>query len=311
MRGALMTIDSPASMTSPSARPLDAVAISIMLVLCLSWGFNQVAIKVTIADIPPLTQAAIRSFGAALLIAMWVRMRRIPVLKRDGTLVAGIAAGLLFAIEFVLIYRGLLWTTATRAILFLYLTPFFVVIGGRWFLVGESFNLTQWAGLLLSFAGIAVAFGVPTSAIVDRNQMIGDAMLVAAAAAWGATTLIIKGSALNRVSAEKTILYQLVVSGPLLAVSAIAFGERFTSVPSALAFGSLAYQTIWVVGVTFPAWFALIVRYSASRLSVFTFLTPLCGVVAGHLVLNEPLTPPFGAAVAMVSAGLVLVNWPR
>jgi drug/metabolite transporter (DMT)-like permease len=136
-------------------------------------------------------------------------------------------------------------------------------------------------------------------------------MLAGAAAAWAATTLVIKGSRLNRVSAEKTLLYQLVVSAPLLGLCAILYGERLTSIPSVLALGSLAYQTIWVVSVTFLAWFALILRYSASRLSVFAFLTPLCGVAAGHFVLNEPLTPAFGAAVAMVLAGLVLVNRPR
>jgi len=51
-------------------------------------------------------------------------------------------------------------------------------------------------------------------------------------------------------------------------------------------------------------------RYSASRLAAFTFLTPLFGVAAGHLVLSEPLTPAFAAAVVLVAAGLVLVNRP-
>jgi drug/metabolite transporter (DMT)-like permease len=66
-----------------------------------------------------------------------------------------------------------------------------------------------------------------------------------------------------------------------------------------------------VVSVTYVVWFALVVRYSANRLSAFTFLTPLFGVAAGHLVLNEPLTPPFVLAVAFVAFGLVLVNRPR
>jgi drug/metabolite transporter (DMT)-like permease len=104
------------------------------------------------------------------------------------------------------------------------------------------------------------------------------------------------------------MLYQLVVSAPLLGLAALAFGERIVAMPSALSIASLAYQTIWVVSVTFVIWFALIARYSANRLSVFTFLTPLFGVAAGHFVLNEPLTPAFGAAVALVAGGLVLVN---
>jgi drug/metabolite transporter (DMT)-like permease len=290
------------------ARPLDGVAIIVMVVLCLSWGVNQVAIKLAIPEIPALLQSAVRSAGAAIIVGAWARWRRIPLFKSDGTLVPGLIAGLLFATEFILLYRGLVFTTATRAVLFIYLAPFFVVIGGL--LSGDRFGLSQWLGLLLCFAGVGVAFGVPAAA-ADPRQIIGDLMMVAGAVAWAATTLVIKASALSRVSAEKTLLYQLVVSAPVLFLGAMAFGERLTGVPSAIALGSLAYQTIWVASVTFVAWFALIIRYSASRLSVFTFLTPLFGVAAGHVVLGDPLTAAFALAVAMVAGGLVLVNWPR
>jgi drug/metabolite transporter (DMT)-like permease len=276
----------------------------------LSWGFNNVAIKLAIHDIPPLIQSSARSLIAAFLVGIWTQARGIPLFKRDGTLGAGILAGVLFALEFLLIYRGLVWTTATRGVLFLYLAPFFVVIGSRWLVPGDHFRLSQWLGLLLSFLGIVVAFGLPTPAS-DPRQILGDLMLVGGAAAWAATTLIIKASALNRISAEKTLLYQLVVSGPLLGIGAIIFGERMLDAPSALALGAFAYQTVYVVSITFTIWFVLVVRYSAARLSVFTFLAPLFGVAAGHLVLNEPLTPAFAVAVALVAAGLLLVNRPR
>jgi len=276
----------------------------------LSWGFNNVAIKLAIHDIPPLIQSAARSLIAALLVGAWTQARGISLLKRDGTLRVGILAGVLFALEFLLIYRGLVWTTATRGVLFLYLAPFFVVIGSRWLVPGDHFDLSQWLGLLLSFVGIVIAFGLPTPA-PDSRQVLGDLMLVGGAAAWAATTLTIKASALNRISAEKTLLYQLVVSAPLLGLAAIVFGERITAMPSAVALGAFAYQTVYVVSITFTIWFVLVVRYSAARLSVFTFLAPLFGVAAGHLVLGEPLTPAFAVAVALVAAGLLLVNRPR
>jgi drug/metabolite transporter (DMT)-like permease len=276
----------------------------------LSWGFNNVAIKLAIHDIPPLIQSSARSVIAALLVGAWTQARGIPLFKRDGTLTAGILAGLLFALEFLLIYRGLLWTTATRGVLFLYLAPFFVVLGSRWLVPGDHFHISQWLGLLLSFAGIVIAFGLPTPA-ADPRQALGDLMLIGGAAAWAATTLTIKASALNRISAEKTLLYQLVVSAPLLGLGALLFGERMTAPPSAVALGAFAYQTIYVVSITFTVWFMLIIRYSAARLSVFTFLAPLFGVAAGHLVLGEPLTPAFAVAVGVVAAGLLLVNRPR
>lgn len=293
---------------SSLARPLDGVAIIVTVILCLSWGINQVAIKLAIPEIPALLQSAVRSTGAAIIVAAWARWRGISLLKSDGTLVPGLIAGLLFAIEFILLYRGLVLTTATRAVLFIYLAPFFVVVGGLF--SGDRFGLSQWLGLLACFAGVGVAFGVPAAA-ADPRQIVGDLMVVAGALAWAVTTLVIKGSALRRISAEKTLLYQLVVSAPVLFLAAMAFGEHLNGVPSAIALGSLAYQTVWVASVTYVAWFALIIRYSASRLSVFTFLTPLFGVAAGHFVLGDPLTPAFALAVAMVAGGLVLVNWPR
>ena len=286
------------------------MAAAIVLVLCLSWGFNQVATKLAIHDIPPLIQGAIRSSIAALMVAGWCKARGIPLLTHDGTLAAGLVAGALFGAEFTLIYQGLNYTTATRATLFIYLAPFFVVLGARIFLPADRFRLPQWLGLSLSFAGMLVAFGVPTPAL-DPRQMLGDVMMVGSALLWAATTLTIKASALNRVSAEKVMLYQLVVSAPMLALAAWAFGERIAQVPSALAIGALAYQTFWVVSVTFVIWFALVARFSASRLSAFTFLTPLFGVAAGRLVLGEPLTWAFAAAVALVAGGLVLVNRAR
>ncbi|MDE1973070.1 MAG: DMT family transporter, partial [Hyphomicrobiales bacterium] len=132
---------------SSQSRPLDALAVTAMVVLCLTWGFNQVAIKLAFPDIPPLTQAVVRSVIAALLVAAYAKWRGQTLFKRDGTLLPGITAGILFGVEFLLIYRGLIWTTATRAVLFIYLAPFFVVIGSRWFIPGDHFHRSQWIGL--------------------------------------------------------------------------------------------------------------------------------------------------------------------
>ncbi len=281
----------------------------LVVFICLTWGFNQPAVKLALPDVPPLIQCAIRSSLATVIVLGIMRLRGLPVTARDGTLAAGVVAGLLFGFEFLMIYRGLLYTTASRAVLFIYLAPFFVVLGARIFLPADRFNLMQWAGLLLAFVGMIVAFGVPAPA-TSPHQLIGDLMMALAALFWAATTLVIKASALSRISPEKTLLYQLLACVPIVGFGALVFGERITAMPSAVALGSLAYQTV-VVGATFSLWFALIVKFSASRLSAFTFLTPLFGVAAGHLVLGEPLTPAFALAVALVAGGLILVNRPR
>ncbi|MBX6424609.1 MAG: DMT family transporter [Variibacter sp.] len=295
---------------TPAARPLDLFAVCVTIWLCLCWGFNQVSVKVALAEFPPFLQGAVRSVISALIVAGWMRLRGVPILARDGSLWPGLWAGALFGVEFLLIYQGLVWTTATRAVLFIYLAPFFVVLGARFFLPGDRFVASQWIGLWLSFAGMAVAFGLPTPA-ADPRQALGDVLMVLAAAAWAATTLVVKASALARVPFEKTMLYQLVVSAPMFAAAALAAGERMSAVPSPLVLGAMAYQALFIVPVTYVIWFALIQRYSASRLSAFTFLTPIFGVMAGHFLLDEPLTPAFAAAVALVAGGLILVNRPR
>lgn len=286
------------------------MAIAVIVLLCLSWGFNHVAVKLALHDVPPMLQATIRSVIATILVAGWCVARGIPLFRRDGTLIAGIVAGLMFGLEFILIYQGLVYTTATRAAVFLYLTPFIVVIGARILMPADRFRPSQWLGLGLSFVGMIVAFGLPTPAL-DPRQTLGDLMMIVAAFFWAGTTLIIKASRLNGTSPEKVMLYQLVVSAPMMALAAWFAGERIVRWPDHQAMAWMAYQSIWVVSITFVIWFALIKKYSASRVSAFTFLTPLFGVAAGHFVMGEPLTPAFLLAVAFVAAGLVLVNKPQ
>ena len=180
---------------------------------------------------------------------------------------------------------------------------------GSGFLLGERLRAVQWLGLLCSFAGLVVAFGVP-DASRDGKQLLGDIMMVAAGAAWGATTLVIKASRLRSAPAEKVLAYQLAVSIPMLAIGMLLMGERMTAIPSPWSLGWLAYQTFWVVSLTYAVWFAMVQRYSASRLSAFTFLTPLFGVASGHFVLGEPISWAFAIAVALVISGLILVNRP-
>jgi drug/metabolite transporter (DMT)-like permease len=293
-----------------ATRPLDVGAAALVVFLCLCWGFNQVAVKLALPDIPPLVQATLRNVGAALIIWGYARARGISLDMRGAALKAGIVAGALFAVEFIFIYRGLLYTTVSRATLFIYIAPFVVVFGSHFLVPGDRFRWSQWVGLLMSFIGIVIAFGVPVPS-ADPHQILGDAMLLLGGIAWGFTTLTVKSTSLARIAPEKTLQYQLVISAPILAVASLMFGERITQMPGSVALWSFAYQTIWVVAITFLLWFMLVVRYSASRLSAFTFLTPLFGVFAGHVIMGDPITPGFAAAVALVIGGLILVNMPK
>ena len=293
---------------SSAGRPLTPLAIALMLMLCLSWGFNQIAVKLALPDIPPMLQAMIRSAAALPVILCIGWLRGVRFFRRDGTLYAGLFAGLLFGLEFVLIFRGLLLTSASRAVVFLYSAPFFVALGSYQFL-GERLTALQWGGLGLSFAGVALAIGIPQPN-VDASVLLGDLLVVGGGALWAATTLVAKGTALRNASAEKALGYQVALSIPILGLAAWLSGETITHMPGVLAISVLAYQAIWVVGLTFVLWFGLVKTYSASKLSAFTFITPLFGVAASYFIMHDALTLAFGAAALLVIAGLYLVNKP-
>jgi drug/metabolite transporter (DMT)-like permease len=300
-------------MSSPQAisstgRPLSAGAIALMLMLCLTWGFNQIAVKLVLPDVPPMLQATIRSAGALPVLFIIGTLRGVKFFENDGTWKPGVIAGLMFGIEFVLIFQGLRLTSASRAVVFLYTAPFFVALGS-YQVLGERLGGIQWLGLAISFAGVALAIGVP-QANVDSSVLLGDVLIVAGAGLWAATTLVAKGTNLRFAAPEKALGYQVAISIPILGGAAWLFGESITHMPSSLSIGLMAFQAIWVVGTTFMLWFALVKTYSASKLSAFTFITPLFGVVGSYFIMHDTLSLAFGAAALLVIAGLFLVNRP-
>ena len=291
----------------PNNAALDFKGVLLLILLCASWGFNQVAIKVAIEGISPVLQAGIRSIGATILVLIWMNVRRIPVLAKDNTLWWGIAVGLLFSIEFILIYWGLNFTNASRAVIFLNTSPFAVALGAQLFIPGEKLNKIQVSGLCLAFIGIIIAFNESLN-LPTRQMLIGDIMLTGAAVIWGATTVVIKAGPLASIAPSKTLLYQLGISAMVLPAVSLAFGEPGITNMTPLVITSLFYQIVWIAFITYIAWFWLISNYAVSRLASFTFLTPFFGVIAGAIFLNEQITLYLICALVLVGTGIYLVN---
>lgn len=291
---------------SQERRALDATAIAVMLLLTMLWGFNQVTIKWIAADVSFVAQAAIRSILATILLLVWSFFRKESLFSRDGTLVAGVAAGLLFAFEFVFIYGGLAHTNASRMSVFVYLAPPLTALGLHFMVAGERLGVRQWLGVGLAFGGLVLAFAEGFSS--GQDTWLGDLCGLAAAMLWAATTVLIRATSLARVRAAKTLLYQLAVSALVLPLASVLLGEPGIRSINSLVIASLAYQAVIVAFASYLAWFWLLTRYLAGRLAVFSFMTPLFGVLAGVAVLGEPLTPTFAGAALLVGAGIVLVN---
>ena len=219
-------------------------------------------------------------------------------------------AGFLFALEFAIIFVALNHTTASRAVVFLYCAPFVVAIGTHWLVPSERLGLGQIAGMILAFAGIVVAFGEGFFTGATGNTLLGDAMMLAGGAIWGATTVVVRVG-LSGISANKVLFYQLWVSAILLTALSLVLGEPGFTHPTNLAWAALAWQIVIVAFATYLGWFWLITRYPAAKLSAFSFLAPLFGLMFGAVLLGEHVTKLLIVAMALVAFGIWLVSRRR
>lgn len=287
---------------------LDGVAVGLMLACCILWGLQQVVVKATLPVLPPFVQGATRSAVAAAMLWAWSFMRGIPLFRRDGTLVPGLVAGALFGAEFVCIYGALTLTDASRVSVFIYMAPFVVALALPRFVPAERLSPMQMFGMGCAFAALAFAFQEGFTS-PKHSQWLGDALALLAALLWGATTLVVRVTRLASASPEKTLFYQLAVSTVVLLAASLAAGERWpdTALPP-WAWGSLFFQAVVVAFASYLAWFWLLRHYPATRLSAFSFLTPIFGLVFAALALGESISPRLVIALAFIAIGIGLVN---
>ena len=287
---------------------LDGLAVGLLLGCSLFWGFQQVLVKATITELPPVFQAALRFAGATCLLWLWCRWRGVRLLEGDGSLPAGLLAGALFATEFACLYAGLQFSAASRLTVFLYTAPFWVAVLLPLFVSAEKLRPMQWLGLTFAFVAVVFAFREGLGAASQPQQWLGDLLALAAGMFWGLTTVVIRGSRLARVAPEKLLFYQVGVSAVTLPPLSLILGERWVWSFSAFASTSLLLQTVLGAFASYLAWMWMLGRYPATKISVFVFLTPVFALLFGALWLNEPVTINLIAALSMVAAGIVLVN---
>lgn len=288
-------------------RPLDSQAVVLMLLLCLIWSLQQIVLKATALDFSPTLQLALRSGIAAVLVWLYMRSKGELLTMSSGIWQPGLIVGVLFALEFVLVGQAVRHTTAGHVVVFLYSAPVFAALGLHLKLPAERLAPLQWLGIALAFGGITVAFLGHDTKGNAQTSLLGDAMALGGALAWGLTTVAIRTTALSNLPATQTLLYQLAVGFVLLMVAAVLMGQT-TLQPSWQVWSALAFNAVVVCFFSFLVWFSLLRKYLASRLGVFSFLTPILGVVLGAWLLNEPIEPNFALGALLVLAGIVLVS---
>lgn len=287
---------------------LDGLAITVLLCCFAFWGFQQVLAKATLAEVAPVFQASMRLVGAAVLLVLWCRYRGIGLWQADGSLGAGVLAGSLFALEFVFLFVGLQYTSASRLTLFLYTSPLWVALVLHVLVPAERLRTLQWVGLVCAFVGVAWVLQGPSSGAQYPQQWLGDAMGLLAGMLWGLTTVVIRASSLTRIAPEKLLFYQLGVSSLLLPCISLALHESWSLLLSPFAWGSLAVQAVVGAFLSYLVWLWVLGRYPATKVSVFTFLTPVFALIIGALWLGEPVSPSLLGALLVVGLGIGLVN---
>jgi drug/metabolite transporter (DMT)-like permease len=287
---------------------LDAFGVVALTLISAVLGLNQVVIKVVNGGLAPVFAAGLRSAGGILCVWLLIRlMGKRPRLRR-AALAPGLLVGLLFTVEFIALYTALdLGTVARTAVLF-YTMPVWAALAAHLWLPGERLTRARAAGLLLAFAGVAVAMaerqagGAPT-------PLLADLCALAAALAWAGTLFCVRLTALRDDPPETQLFWQVLVSAPLLILVSAGFGPWLRA-PDWMTWAGLGFQIVAVVTLGFAAWFWLLTVYPAGSVAAFGFQVPVFGVAFGWLILGEPVGPSLGVALALVAAGLWLVNRP-
>jgi drug/metabolite transporter (DMT)-like permease len=290
-------------------RALDSKAASIMFVLCIIWGLQQVILKMAAPDISAVMQIALRSGLSALMVYPMIKLADGVSLWSRDYLAAGVLVGVLFASEFFLVAQALRFTSASHTVVLLYTAPIFVALGLHWKLPSERLSVLQWSGIALAFFGIIIAFLFhPAGSVAASNTALwGDALALLAGILWAATTIAVRLTKLAEAPATQTLFYQLLIAFLLLFPLAFAMGQASIHW-TAFAIGSLLFHTIIVSFASYLIWFWLLKEYLASRLGVFSFLTPLFGVLFGVILLNEKIELNFIVGTILVMLGIMVVS---
>ncbi|MCM1959871.1 DMT family transporter [Acinetobacter modestus] len=292
-------------------KALDATASGLMIMLCMIWGLQQVILKMAAPDISPLMQIALRSGLAALLLLPLLYLDKTTQLLNRQNFKAGVLVALLFSLEFFLLAQALQLTSASHAVVLLYTAPIFVALGLHWKFPSERLSTLQWVGIAIAFLGIVVTFlrvESDSHSALQQQMLWGDLLALAASIAWAATTITVRLSSLAQAAVTQTLFYQLAGSFVLLFGLAVILGQE-TIHFTPLVLGSLAFHTLVVSFASFLAWFWLLRNYLASRLGVFSFLTPLFGVAFGVWLLGEKIELNFLIGAVLVLFGIVIVSF--
>lgn len=283
-------------------------SISLTVFLCMLFGANAVAIKISLQGLGVFSTLCVRFCIAATVLFCWSRWRGKPLYLQPGKIIHLWILSLIFFVQIAGVYHGQHLTTASHGTLITNVLPFVVMILAHFFLPNDRINLRKVMGLILAFAGV-------TFLLLDKTgggtaSLKGDLIILAAMLLWGGNVVYIK-----RIIADYTplqiTLYPMFFSIPLFFIGALVWDEKVIKFLNPEVITAVLYQSLVTASFGFVMWNTLIQKYGATTLHSFIFIIPISGVFFGILLLGEPLTSHLLGAICLVTAGLVLVHYKK
>ena len=288
------------------ARP-PASAYAAAVGMTVAFGLSFVATKYALRGFEPLLLALLRfALAGGILWVVW-RLRRGPERVSRGELGRLALLGFVsLTVYFSFENLGIARTSASEAAILIATIPLFVVILNT-FTLRERTTARQWAGIALSFAGIAALVLLGGSG-AGGGSLSGNLLVLAASLSAGVYSILARSLLVSRPALFVTTfqnLFGALFMLPLALAEAALVGVRD---PTPRAIGGLLFLTV-VCSITAYLLLNYAFRFlAASRVAVFINLTPLVAVAGAYVLLGERFTLGQAAAAVVVVAGVWLTN---
>ena len=286
-----------------SGLPVNASLFTILL--CILFGANAVAVKISFTGLGIFTSAGLRFSMAALTIYLWARLAGKPLAIKRSQFPQLLFIALIFFAQLSLFYAGLNRTTASHGTLIANVLPFGVMLLAHFFVPGETIVLKKIVGLILGFCGVLLLFF--DSARFTSQMVTGDLLILLAVSVWSFNAVYTKRIIAGYHPIQIT-LYPLMMASILFLCSGFIFDDTMVSRVDATIIKAMLYQIFVTASFGMVAWNTMISKYGATSLHSFVYIMPVSGVVLGVFLLKEPVTYNLVASLLLIAAGLIIVN---
>jgi len=290
---------------TPNNQDLPFLAAIFTSFLCIVFGANAVAIKISLSGLGPFTTAGLRFGMATFIIFLWAKITRRRFNIKKGQVHQLLIISVFFIVQFSLLYLGLNKTNASRGTLLINLQPFFVLFLAHYFIPGDRITKKKILGLFMGFTGMALVFFGKKG--VTTDMQFGDFMILITAFLWACNTAYIK-RIINAFDPFQIVLYPMIFSIPFFFLAGFMWDGTMIGHINLKVLVSLLYQGILTASFGFVAWNTMLQKYGAVSLHSFIFIMPIAGVILGGVVLGEPITLKILLALLLIISGILVVN---